>query len=51
MDFTTMSGAAILANTLALAKREREVTLEVLHHFREIERRSIYAERGSPQSI
>lgn len=43
MNLRSLSDKSLLENTEKLAKKERELTLEVLHHFREVERRSLYA--------
>ena len=41
-----LSDDVLLAITVELVSREREITLSVLHHLREVERRSLYAARG-----
>src|SRR5689334_3902148 len=46
INFKNVSNESLLANTKALAREERRITIEVLHHLREIERRRAYAERG-----
>lgn len=43
MDLTHLSDNLLLKNTQHLAQKERETTLEVLHHLREVERRSLFA--------
>src|SRR5438067_1747505 len=48
MIFTNLNDKILLQNTLELVQNERRVTLEVLHHLREIERRSLYAVLGYP---
>lgn len=48
VNLAKISSHDLHRNVVSLAKREREITLEVLHHLREIERRSLYAERGYP---
>jgi len=41
-----MNNETLLERTKALAAKEREITLEVLHHLREIFRRRLYATMG-----
>ncbi len=48
MKLNELPSKTLLANTVALSRKERELTLEVLHHLREIERRLLYAECGYP---
>ena len=48
MNLRSLSDEILLENTLRLAKRERETTLEVLQHLREVERRSLYAVLAYP---
>lgn len=43
MNLLGLSDDLLLRKTHELAKQEREVTLQVLHHLREVERRSLYA--------
>ncbi len=43
MHLKYLSDEALLKNTRDLAAREREVTLQVLHHLREVERRYLFA--------
>ncbi len=44
MNLRALSNATLLLNIKNLAQKERDTTLEVLHHLREVERRSLYAE-------
>jgi hypothetical protein len=46
MKITDFSNEVLLEKTQSLAQKERALTLEVLSHLREIERRSLYAEIG-----
>src|SRR5688572_13155379 len=46
MNLQTLSDRSLLDNLHSLVNREREVTLEVLHHLREVERRALYGELG-----
>jgi len=46
MRITKFSDKVLLEKTQILAQKERAITLEVLQHLREIERRSLYAEIG-----
>src|SRR5688572_17213685 len=46
MKMSEISNETLLRKTLELAKNEREITLSVLHHLREIERRHLFAELG-----
>lgn len=46
MKLTALSDKILLENTKSIAAREREITLEVLHHLREVERRSLFAKLG-----
>lgn len=43
MNLKSLSDQNLLENTSRLAQRERELTLEVLQHLREIERRMLFA--------
>jgi len=43
MQLRHLSDEALDQATLGLAKREREILTEVLHHLREIERRRLYS--------
>lgn len=43
MNLRNVSDKALLESTSNLAKNERELTLKVLHHLREVERRSLFA--------
>ncbi len=47
-DPKKMADGALLENVRALAGREREITLEVLHHLKEIERRRLFVDLGYP---
>ncbi len=46
MNLRNISDKMLLENTSSLAQKERDVTLEVLHHLREVERRSLFAKRS-----
>jgi hypothetical protein len=46
MNLKHLADAALLEETKILAHQERQVTLKILHHLREIERRRLYAELG-----
>jgi hypothetical protein len=46
MKLSKVPSEVLLSNTIILAQKERELSLDVLRHLREIERRSLYAERG-----
>lgn len=46
MEFKNFSNENLITSTENAIARERDTTLEVLHHFREIEKRRLYAERG-----
>src|SRR5688572_10959532 len=46
MKLIQFSNEFLLQKTKELAQREREITLEILHHLREVERRHLYAEIG-----
>ncbi len=48
MDLRSLSDDLLLKGTLQLAQKERETTLEVLHHFREVDRRSLFATLAYP---
>src|SRR5438067_2861672 len=48
MNLNSLSDDALLKNTLDLVARERELTLQVLHRLREVERRRLYASLGYP---
>src|SRR6187431_3260712 len=48
MDLKRLPDTILLQNTKQLAQRERETTLEVLHHLREVERRSLFAVLAYP---
>jgi len=46
MNLRAISDKALLQNTKSLVQNEREITLSILHHLREVERRSLYALLG-----
>jgi hypothetical protein len=46
MNLSSLSDQVLLERTSGLVKEERRVTLPVLWHLREIERRRLFAERG-----
>jgi hypothetical protein len=46
MNITSLSNTALIENTKALAARERELGVQVLHHLREIEARKLYIPAG-----
>jgi hypothetical protein len=48
MNLKSLSNQALLDRTSELARDERKITLEILHHLREIERRKLFAELGYP---
>jgi hypothetical protein len=48
MNLREIPNALLLSRAQSLAQKERTLSLEVLQHLREIERRSLYAERGYP---
>lgn len=43
MNLRNLSDSAVLTNTKNLARRERELLTEVLHHLREVERRRLFS--------
>jgi hypothetical protein len=45
-NLRVLSNERLHAVLTALAAEERKLTLEILHHLREVERRSLFAERG-----
>jgi len=47
-ELKKLSDRELLARTAAVASRERHVTLELMHHLREVERRQLYVELGHP---
>jgi hypothetical protein len=47
-SLATYTDDLLLKKVKALVKEEREITLEVLHHLREVERRRLYAKIGYP---
>jgi hypothetical protein len=46
MKFTSTNNKIIFQHGKDLAKKEREITLNLLHHLREVERRSLFIELG-----
>jgi hypothetical protein len=48
MNLREISNDLLLSRAQSLAQKERELSLEVLQHLREIERRSLYAKCGYP---
>ena len=46
MNLRHLTNATLLADTKLLARTEREVTIKILHHIKEIERRKLYADLG-----
>ncbi len=48
MNLRSLSDDLLLKSTLRLAQKERETTLEVLHHLREVDRRSLFATLAYP---
>jgi hypothetical protein len=48
MDIRKLTDDLLLTKTSELAREERRLTLEVLRHLQEIERRRLYAARGYP---
>lgn len=46
MNLKHLADDTLLLETKALAHQERQVTLKILHHLREIERRRLYADLG-----
>ncbi len=48
MYLRSLSDDSLLKSTLQLVQKERENTLEVLHHLREVERRSLFATLAYP---
>jgi hypothetical protein len=48
MNFKSLSNETLLSKTQTLVREERRITLEILQHLREIERRRAYAEVGFP---
>ena len=47
-SFYSLSNSALHNSLTRLASEERRITLDILHHFRECEKRRLYAERGHP---
>lgn len=48
MDLKKLSDRELLARTQEVASREREITLELMHHLREVDRRDLFVELGYP---
>jgi hypothetical protein len=46
MNLKTLSDEVLLSQTKAYVTREREMTLQVLHHLKEVERRRLFATLG-----
>ncbi len=46
MNLKNLTDEALLQTTRELSAREREVTLQILHHLREVERRRLFAAQG-----
>jgi hypothetical protein len=46
MNLKTLSDEVLLSQTKAYVTREREMTLQVLHHLKEVERRRLFASLG-----
>lgn len=46
MNLRHLTDKVLLADTKRLAGKEREITLQILHHLKEIERRRLYSELG-----
>lgn len=44
MNLKHLTDKALLADTKNIARNEREITLEIIHHLREIERRKLFSE-------
>jgi hypothetical protein len=47
-NLRALTDKILLDNLRSLVQKEREVTLQVLHHLREVERRSLYAKLAYP---
>src|SRR6188508_2731913 len=50
MNHASLTNQALHEKLVHLAAHERRLTLEILHHFREVESRRLYATRG-PSSL
>lgn len=48
MNLRHLTDTALLADTKFLAQREREISLKILHHLKEIDRRKLYSELRFP---
>ncbi len=48
MNLRHLTDVALLADTKLLAHREREASVKILHHFKEIERRRLYSDLRYP---
>ncbi len=48
MNLRHLTDSALLADTKFLAQRERELSLKILHHLKEIERRRLYSDLRYP---
>jgi hypothetical protein len=48
MNLKTLSDSALLANTRQLARQERQLTLQILNHLQEIEKRRLHNKEGYP---
>jgi hypothetical protein len=46
MNFKNVSDEVLLLNTKEYVSREREMTLQILHHLKEVERRRLFASLG-----
>jgi 5-methylcytosine-specific restriction endonuclease McrA len=46
MNLKSLTDEALLSNILGLVREERKLTIQVLHHLLEIERRMLFAQRG-----
>ena len=46
MDLRHLTDKVLLAETKRLAGKEREITLQILHHLKEIEKRKLFSELG-----
>ncbi|MGE0633981.1 MAG: HNH endonuclease [Pseudobdellovibrionaceae bacterium] len=48
IELKTLTNSELVESTFKTVKEERRITIEVLHHFRELERRKIFLEKGYP---
>jgi 5-methylcytosine-specific restriction endonuclease McrA len=46
MNLSSLSNESLLSQTKLFAQKEREMTLQVLHHLKEVERRRLFASLG-----